>query len=142
MVSLPYIKRLARFEYLRNGLTTFLQKSMVVREKTGCPLDKNWEACEPYEDSIEAIARSFDKKAQEASKNKLWVVAHFAKILKAFFDDGEFFEWCKGNQNIIAGATWEKLRKELALILNLLMELEVYSSKKERVNGARDNPSG
>lgn len=135
MPSIAYIKRLARFKYLRGGLITFIQKSMVIQDKEGSPDDKNWKDRYLYEDSVQAIADGLERKPHKIPKDKLWVVHHFAKILKLFIDEGEFYEWCKENQVEIASVSWGELRKELALTMNLLMELEARAHRERKKDG-------
>ena len=130
MLSVAYIKRLARFEHLRGGLASFIQHSMVTTEKKGSPSDEKWKNHSLYEDDVEAITISLKRKPLTIPKDKLWVVAHLAKILEKFIDKGEFLEWCKENQVEIASAPWGELRKELALVVNLLMELEAHTNRE------------
>jgi hypothetical protein len=112
---------------------------MAVKLKEGSPSDENWKNCLLYEDAVQAITNSLKRKPHIKPKDKLWVVHHFARMLKVFVDKGEFFEWCRGNQTEIVSVPWGELRRELALIMNLLMELEAYAHRKRKEDGTNQS---
>lgn len=139
MPNMAYIRRLAKFKHLRGGLTTFIQKSMVINPKGGKPSAEEWKDYTLYEDAIEGIAISLNRKPHKKQNDKLFVLAHLAKIIKTFIDKGEFYDWCSENQVSIASAPWGELRRELALIMNLMMELESYSVLERKKDGSLNN---